>query len=130
MFINLEALITTVSTQLLSFSDKASPEMIFFACDIASKETGVIFPLNNNIEEFWLVQRSIRYVIADLRLQSSPKFKINSMHLNQRFDHYSKLIEEFDLKFKEALENDPFLFSNMRSEGFSSEAFVTYIPTI
>lgn len=129
MFINLEALITAVSTQLLSFSDKASPEMISSACDIASKETGVIFPLENNKEEFWLVQRGIRYVIADLRLQSSPKFKINSMHLNQRFDHYSKLIEEFDLKFKEALEQDSSLFPNMSSLGNVS-SFITYIPTI
>jgi len=131
MFADLEAVITTVNSQLTSISGRVETPVVENACDMASKETGVVFPLFNNKEEYWLVQRAVRHVIADLRLQNSPKFKINSMHLNQRFDHYTKLVEEYDLKFKEALEEDPSLFPSMSSSSSSGNSdFITYIPTI
>lgn len=126
MIETLEAAQNLVQKQLQVMGDSVSPELIEVGTETASKETGVVFPLNNIEEEYWLIRRGMRHCFFSLQIESAKKFKIGSMHLQQRFDHYKSLISKEDWEFKEALENNPFLFKTLQ-QSVSGKDFITYI---
>ena len=74
------------------------------ACDDASREIGWAFPVSTDFKILWMKERAKRYLFFYLATQSAHKFKVKQINLNQRFDHYFKIIKYLDEQFKDAQE--------------------------
>ena len=83
------------------------------ACDDASRETTWAFPVSTNFKILWMKDRAKRALFFYLASQSAHKFKVKQISLNQRFDHYLKLIEYMDDQFTEAVEAYPAEFGDV-----------------
>uniref|UniRef100_A0A6M3IET2 Uncharacterized protein n=1 Tax=viral metagenome TaxID=1070528 RepID=A0A6M3IET2_9ZZZZ len=83
------------------------------ACDDASRETSWSFPVSTDFKIFWMKERAKRALFFYLASQSAHKFKIKQISLNQRFDHYLKIIGYMDGQFKEIVEARPDEFGDV-----------------
>ena len=81
------------------------------ACDDASADTGWSFPVSDKFEVKWIKQRTKRHCYFKLQTQSARKFKIEQINLNQRFEHYRKLVADMDAEFKAVVDDYPEKFS-------------------
>ncbi len=76
----------------------------------ALRELHWVLPMNNPQKEYWIIERSKRYVIYTLLIDSAHKFQFKKMYLQHRFQHYIQLIKIMDDNFSKSLEDDPTLF--------------------
>jgi hypothetical protein len=98
-----------------SIASYLEADEITAACNEAAKETGWAFPVSGDFKELWIERRSKRNCYMALWTQSARKFKVEQLSLNQRFDHYGKIIAKMDLDFKDVQEERPDLFTNVES---------------
>jgi hypothetical protein len=73
----------------------------------AERECGWSTSVLTNFRIYWLKQRMKRHLFFYLMSESAHKFKYEQINLQHRFDHYFKLIEMMDGKFKEIMEEHP-----------------------
>lgn len=112
--------------------EKVSDDGFTRAVTQASQELHWTLPLDNPQKEFWMVERTKRFVIYILLIESAHKFQYKKISLQQRFQHYYQLLQLMDAQFAKALEDEPSLFdvgtySNLGSyisAGFSYD-FIT-----
>lgn len=102
------------------------------ATDDALRETGWAFPVTSDFKIYWLKQRAKRHLFFYLFSESAHKFKIKTLNLNQRFDHYKDLISMMDEAFVAIQESEPQQFAGVDSfnlfgtkvdAGFSYDSF-------
>ena len=91
------------------------------AGEIALKEMGLALPIANQSREYWLLSRSKRHAFDMIRTSSARKFKYKQINLNQRFDHFDRLIQELDAAYLTALETDPDLM------GIQGDLFIGFV---
>lgn len=94
---------------------------VSLAVDTAIRELGLAFPLSNAVKEYWAVERGKRHSYDLIRASSARKFRYKQIHLNQRFEHFDKLIDRMDENFAYALETDAGLV------GISGMLYIHYI---
>lgn len=68
------------------------------------------FPVIDSFKEYWLVERTKRFVTHILLFESAHKFQYKKISLQHRFQHYMALIQMMDKDFKDALEENPDVF--------------------
>ena len=101
---------TAVQNELTStISALLGTEQLSHACSKAMNELGLSYPVSDQGLEFWVTERGKRHFLDILRTLVAYKFQYKKIHLNQRFDHYHKIIQDIDERFKEAMEEDPTL---------------------
>lgn len=83
------------------------------ACAAAARETEWAFPVSTDFRIHWQMERAKRYLFFYLATQTAEKFKIKQVSLNQKFDHYFKLIDRMDKVFKEIVEDRPDEFASV-----------------
>lgn len=83
------------------------------ACSDASRETGWAFPVTTDFKILWMKNRAKRYLFFYLYSESASKFKYEQINLQQRFEHYGKIIADMDKSFAEALEAFPHEFASV-----------------
>uniref|UniRef100_A0A6M3IT90 Uncharacterized protein n=1 Tax=viral metagenome TaxID=1070528 RepID=A0A6M3IT90_9ZZZZ len=83
------------------------------ACDAASRETEWSFPVSSNFRIHWMMERAKRFLFFYLATQTAQKFKVKQISLNQKFDHYFKMIEYMDKQFVEIIEQRPDEFADV-----------------
>jgi len=110
------------------------------AVDRAEAETWAL-PQTSAFRIDWLKKRTIRHLYDFLSTQSARKFRAGKFYLDQRFDHYEKLIKRYDKEFQEALDAHINEFANVNAyemfgtkidAGFSYNTFgedTTYTST-
>lgn len=76
------------------------------AADEAILELAVTFPLDNAVRESWVVKRTKRHSLFILYIEAANRFQYKQLKLNQRFDHYHKIIDQMDKEFQKAREED------------------------
>ncbi len=91
------------------------------AVNTALKEMGLSFPVSNPSREFWLLARAKRHAFDMIRTSSARKFKYKQINLQQRFDHFDRLIHELDAAYLTALETDPDLM------GIRGDLFIGFV---
>lgn len=99
-----------VKTLLGASSDKVTDPGFENAVIQALNELHWGVPIDDAQKEFWIIERSKRYVLAVLLVESAHKFQYKKIYLQHRFAQYFKLIEFMDAEFAKAMENDPTLF--------------------
>jgi len=77
------------------------------ACNDASRETGWSFPTSSDFRTHWMKQRAKRHLFFYLLSQSAHKFKYQQVNLQQRFDHYERLVKYMDEAYLAAMESNP-----------------------
>lgn len=73
-------------------------------------ELGWSFPITNDFKSYWVVERTKRHFLFILMLEQAHKFRYKQIHLQQRFDHYAKMIEKIDADFQMAIDDNPQMF--------------------
>ena len=68
------------------------------------------FPIDDAQKEYWVIERTKRYALYVLLVESAHKFQFKKIYLQQRFANYFKLIEFMDKEFLKALDSNPTLF--------------------
>ena len=99
--------------EVKGLSSQFVPDDYTNSCDDASRETGFSFPATDDFEIHWLKLRAKRHLFFYLFTESSIKFKIKQLSINQRFDHLAKAIEMLDKDFIEIQESRPEKFASV-----------------
>ena len=84
------------------------------ALDDAARETWAL-PVTTDFRIDWVKKRAKRHLFFYLMTESAHKFKYKQINLQQRFEHYKELIADMDLKFKEAMEENPSEFAGVET---------------
>ena len=115
MFANVDDVIEITSIQLSTAVSTLSTDGLDAAANFAISELGWSFPVTDEKKCFWLVRRATRHACYILWIASAQKFKYKQVNLQQRFDHYEKLIKHMDTEFEEALASDATFFTSVDS---------------
>lgn len=98
-------------------------------------ETGYIVPLAGNDRIHWFLRRATRHALYLLLVMNANKFKYKQINLQQRFEHYLKLIEMEDKAWEasdaplDTPEDRIAAFGHVASAGFAYDRFgkdITY----
>jgi hypothetical protein len=79
----------------------------------AERETGFTMPVTTSFQIQWMKRRTRRHLLSILVYDAARKFRAETFFINQRFEHYIKLLEMEDKAFAEALEADAFEFAGV-----------------
>jgi hypothetical protein len=99
--------------QLSSLATLITEDGYELACNLAEQELGWSYPVSNSVQLFWMIKRGTRHALNILRIASANKFKYKSVNLQNRFEHFQKLIEDMDKEFEEAMNADVALFAGV-----------------
>jgi len=101
--------------QLSTLSTLITEDGYELVCDQAAAELGWSYPVTNPTKAYWMLQRAIRHALNILRIASTKSFKYKLINLQQKFEHYQKMIETMDVEFSAAVSSDIALFAGMES---------------
>ena len=115
MLSTVEDAIYLLTIQMSTAATALTNEGMESAVDTATKELGFSIPLNDPSKEMWLIKRAVRHACYILWVASAQKFKYKQVNLNQRFEHYEKLLKQMDTEYEKALAEDSSVFSSVES---------------
>ena len=110
MISDIDALVEGFVSKFGKNSSNLSEDLQVAACNTAISELGWAFPLAHHLKEFWAVNRAVRHGLAILQIESAHKFRYKEIFLQNRFSHYTQLIDKMDRDFETAKEENPALF--------------------
>jgi len=106
-------IIDLVKIQLSTSSELITDDGYESALAIAVSELGWEVPNSDTIQSMWLSKRTLRHCLFILWVASAQKFKYKQVNLQQRFEHYDRLLKVMDEEYTLAAESDSALFSNV-----------------
>lgn len=115
MFASVDDVVELVTIQMSTAASALSTEGMESAVESAMLELNWSYPVTENNKCFWISKRAVRHACFILWVASAQKFKYKQVNLQQRFEHYEKLIKNMDAEFELALSNDIALFANVAS---------------
>lgn len=124
-------LITAIQSEVKGLTAYLDTEDYTSATNEAILEFGSSYPVTDTDMQVWVKRRSKRHLFYYLMTEAAHKFKFEQINLQQRFDHYFKLIKVEDEAFAAFIEDRPDLFANVDthklfgtlvSAGFSYDA--------
>ena len=107
---NEEELVSFVKDTMGASYEKVTDDGFKRASSQAQAELHWSLPLNDPFKEYWLVERTKRFVTNILLFESAHKFQYKKISLQHRFAQYIQLIKLMDAEFKAALEDNPDTF--------------------
>lgn len=76
------------------------------AIDSAEADTGYVCEGNTDSYQIkWLKNRALRHLFSYLRNEAASKFKVDGINLQQKFEHYDKMIELWDKEWDKEQES-------------------------
>lgn len=127
-----DELIDFLSFKMGTNADNLTPDGFSVAVDSALLELGWVLPCTHPKKVLWIINRSLRYCIEILLIESAHKFRYDKIFLQNRFSHYQTLIEKMDKDFEKAIEDNPSLFATMNTidPDYITNAMTAYIPNL
>ena len=110
MISDIDALVEGFVNKFGKNSSNLSEDLQIAACNTAMSELGWSFPLDHHLKDFWAINRAVRHGLSILQIESAHKFRYKEIFLQNRFAHYTQLIEKMDKDFEKAKEENPTLF--------------------
>jgi len=104
-----------VKIQLSSLATLITADGYTLICDQTTNELGWSFPISTPTKGFWILQRATRHALNILRIASAKSFKYKLINLQQKFEHYQKMIEAMDVEFEAAMASDIATFAGLDS---------------
>ena len=108
-------LIAQVQQEVKGLSSSLNDDDYDNAVSSAEMDTGWALPQTEDLKLKWLKERTKRHLFFFLLSESASKFRFKNIYLNNRFEHYIKLIEVMDAQFAKAQEEYAFEFANVDS---------------
>lgn len=108
-----DELIALLPQELKGLADDLESADYSNACDDASRDTGWSFPVSTDFQIKWQKERAKRALYAYLRDDAASDFQYKAVKIDQRFEHFNKLIKEADEKFEEAQAQNPEEFAGV-----------------
>ena len=102
-----QELVAFVKDMMGASYEKVSDDGFKRAVTQAQSELNWSLPLSDSFKEYWMVERTKRYVTHILLFESAHKFQYKKISLQHRFKHYKELLELMDEDFKAAIESNP-----------------------
>ncbi len=127
-----DELIEILSFRMGTNSSNLTESGFSVAVDSALLELGWVLPCTHPKQVLWIINRSLRYCLEILLIESAHKFRYDKIFLQNRFSHYQTLIEKMDKDFEKAIEDNPSLFANMVQidSEYIVNAMTSYIPNL
>jgi hypothetical protein len=116
--------VAAIELELSSTSRNLSDEEMEQAAKKSMLELRWVYPIQDSFKEYWAIERGKRHALAILLNVSAHKFKYKQINLNQRFDHYFKLLKSMDEEFAKVIDDYPTIFPGVETE----HGFTSYIP--
>jgi len=108
-------LIDILKIQISSLSTLITSDGYELVCDQTGQELGWSYPLTDPSKVFWMIKRGTRHALNILLVASAYKFKYKTVNLNQRFEHFQKLIADMDIEYEKAINTNIALFAGISS---------------
>lgn len=108
-------LTVVLKAEIKGLSSEFETEDYTNAINAADRDTGWSTPYSGSFKETWMLQRAKRHLFFYLQTASAVKFKYKQINLQQRFGHYSKLVDSLDKDFKIVQEEYPHEFADASS---------------
>lgn len=83
------------------------------AIDQAERDTGWSMPQTAAFNLKWMIDRSKRHLFFYLMSAAAAKFRVEDVHLQHKFEHYSVLIDKMDENFEKAQNEYAFEFAGV-----------------
>ena len=112
-FSSADDLADIVKIQLSSLSSLITADGYEFVCFVAEQELGWLYPVTDPTRQYWLINRATRHALNILRIASANKFKYKQVNLQNRFEHFDKLIQEMDEEYNTAMNTNVALFAGV-----------------
>lgn len=110
-------------------ADSLTEDAYADAVNSALRELGWSVPIDHPLKEHWVLERSVRHAIFILMIEAARKFRYKQIHLQNRFEHYSFILKDLDVKYAEAKKENPELFaSSVYVDKDTIMSWITYIP--
>lgn len=107
---NVDDVIEAVGETVGSSYDKVGDAGYERSVSQALAELHWTLPITDANKEYWVIERTKRYMLSILLIESAHKFQYKKIYLHHRFAQYFKLLEWMDKEFAKAIENDLTLF--------------------
>jgi hypothetical protein len=107
--------ITLITREIKGLSSNLEDADYSDAVDNAERETGFAFPVTSDFQIRWLKERTKRHLFFSLWTESATSFKFKQINLQQKFEHFDKLIEKMDNDFEKALVENTFEFAQVNA---------------
>lgn len=119
MITDRDELISFTTNLLGGSSTKVSEDGLTQAASQTELELKFTYPVSDDTESYWMVERMRRHLLYILMVESAHKFQYKQIHLEHRFRNYIQLIEKADADFLKAAEDFPDLFDLGTYENFA-----------
>lgn len=96
-----------------SLSSQLTDSVFSMAESIALVELGLVLPIDNLVQQVWLVKRCRRHILDIFYTQSVTSVSHKQTKHDQIYDHYKDWIEQSDAEFTRLLESDPYIFAGV-----------------
>jgi len=129
MFASLDQIVDSLKTKFGVTSDSLTDEAYEDAANSALRELGWAVPIAHPLKEYWVAERGTRHAIFILMIEAARKFRYKQIHLQNRFEHYNKILSLLDAQFESAKKENPELFSDsVFVDADTLCSWITYIP--
>ena len=81
--------------------------------DTAERETGFTLPSSENFRIHWIKERAKRACFYMLLVDNAPKIQYEKIYLQQKYDHYKKIIDDLDKAYAKAIKDNEIEFSGI-----------------
>ena len=81
--------------------------------DSGERETGFSLPTTEDFRIHWVKERAKRACFYMLLIDNAPKVRYEQIFLQQKYDHYKKLIDDMDKAYAKAIEDNAIEFSGI-----------------
>jgi len=104
---NTDELIEKVDLLMGDVSGLVIEDQKVAAIDQSLSELKWPLPNSDSFQCHWIIERTRRHILYIVAINHAHKFQYKQIRLNQRFDHYMKLIEKMDQEFANAMDLNP-----------------------
>jgi hypothetical protein len=115
MFTSVDDVIELLIIQMSTSASALSTEGQESAVNTAMAELGWSFPVSDKDKCLWIAKRSLRHACYILWVASAQKFKYKQVNLQNRFEHYEKLLKNMDAEYETALSSQSNVFASVES---------------
>ena len=88
------------------------------AVNNAERDTSFTLPVTSSFQIKWLKERVKRHLFFSLWTESATSFKYKQINLQQKFEHFDKLIEKMDSDFEQAQKENAYEFAQVTATQF------------
>ena len=81
--------------------------------DSGERETGFSLPSIENFRIHWIKERAKRACFYMLMIDNAPKVRYEQIYLQQKYDHYKRIIDDMDKAFAKAVKDHSIEFSGL-----------------